>query len=78
MEDREYEAKFSTGFPDSIAIVVVKCTPILSGTVPSRQDRCALHDHDSYGLWETCAEIGFIFSIFHSMCLVVAEIFFWR
>jgi len=29
MGDRDYGAEFSTGFPDSIAIVVVKHTAIL-------------------------------------------------
>jgi len=41
--------------------------------VPSRQNRCAFHDHDSYGLRDTCAELGFKFSISHEMCLVVAK-----
>jgi len=51
--------------------------PVHLRPVPPKQNRCAFHDHDSYGLRETCAKLGFIFSISHEMCLVVAKKKIW-
>ena len=31
------------------------------------------HNHDSYGIRETCAELGSVISISHELCLVVAK-----
>jgi len=41
--------------------------------VRSKQNRCAFHNHDSYVIRETCAELGSVFSISHELCLVVAK-----
>jgi hypothetical protein len=47
--------------------------PVHTSTVRSKQNRCAFHNHDSYGLGETCAELGSVISLSHELCLVVAK-----
>jgi hypothetical protein len=48
--------------------------PVHTSTVRSKQNRCAFHNHDSYGIRETCAELGSVISISHELCLVMSKV----
>jgi hypothetical protein len=40
---------------------------------PVKTNRCAIHNHDSYGIREACAELGSVISMSHELCLLVAK-----